>query len=389
MAAGSPQVPRILFLHYGEAWIRGSERCLLDLLARLDRSRFDPLVACNQRPMREAVERLGIPCFETPFPEIMIDRSHVRLELGRYLSALRAILRFARSSPGGPPTGLYCNSGLGAQIGFGVSKVLRVPRLCHLHAPFDRRYYALWTLWDAQEIVFVSEATRRVSLAKLRYRGRVTVVHNGVDLERFAPVKDRDPLIRARLGLPPATPVIGQIGSLIERKGGDVLLRAFRELRARRPAKLVLVGEGPDRAKLAAQAAALGVADDVLFTGELDDPESLLQHVFDVNVLASRSEALPLSLLEAAACGLPSVCSDAGGNPEAVEAGQTGFVVPVGDAGALAHRLGDLIDSAELRAAMGARARERAERHFGVERYAAEIQERMTALLHPRRSTSS
>jgi len=367
----------VLFLHYGDAWIRGSETCLLQLLGGLDRSRFRPLVACNQPLLRDACGALGVEAHVVEIPEIMIDGPQIRLEVGGHRRAMRELVAL---TAGRRMDLVYCSSGRPGQIGARMARHLGVPRLCHLHAPFYRRYYALWMLWNADSLVFVSEATRRESLPRGRRR-RTVVIHNGVDLERFRPAGEPDRGIRERLGIPDDGAVIAQIGSLIERKGVATLLAAFARVSARRPVRLVLAGDGPDRAGFQRLAGQLGVADRVHFLGEWSAPESLWRDLVDVNVLASRQEALPLSLIEASACGVASVCSDVGGSGEVVADGETGLLFPSEDAAALAERLERVLADDALRRRLGDAARQRAEALFGVDRYVRDVEREMTTLL--------
>lgn len=384
---GLPRIPRrrpgvslidVLFVHYGDPCLRGSENCLLALLERLDRGCFRSHVVCNQPAMRDAVVARGVGATQVGLAEIMIDRGAVRVDLAAYLRTARRILALARERRAAL---LYCNSGRAAQASWLASRWLGIPRLCHIHAPFYRRYYWLWGLWDVPQLVFPSEATRRVSLAKHRPRRAALVVPNGADLERFRPAVARDPRVRVHLGIGDTEIVIGQIGSLISRKGADVLLRAFAALRTSRPVRLLLVGSGPERERLERLASELGVLASVRFLGEVRSPETLLQHAIDVNVLAAHDEAMPLALIEASACGLPSVCTDVGGNREVIVDGETGLLVPASDAGALAFALGQVIGDPALRARLGASARRRAEKHFGVDGFVASLERAMLALV--------
>jgi len=374
----------VLFLHYGDAWIRGSETCLLQLLQGLDRSRFRPLLACNQPLLRDACSALGIEAHVVEIPEIMIDGPQVHLELAAHRRARRQIERLVA---GRRIRLVYCNSGRPGQLGARLARRLGARRLCHLHAPFYRRYYALWMLWNADTLVFVSDATRRESLAPWHRRRRTVVIHNGVDLARFQPLEPAssatacEPGLREKLGLPADVPVIAQIGSLIERKGVATLLAAFARVAERSPARLVLAGDGPDRASFQRLAGQLGVGERVHFLGEWSAPETLWRDVVDVNVLASRMEALPLSLLEASACGVASVSSDVGGSREIVADGETGLLFPSQDVDALTERLLRLLADPALRARFGAAARRRAEREFGLERYVRAVEREIEALV--------
>lgn len=368
----------VLFLHYGAPWLRGSERCLLEAVSRLDRSCYRAQVLCNQEILCEAVRQRGIGAERIALPEILIDGPEVRLEIAAFLRTTRRIVARARETGAAV---LYANSGRAAQAAWLASRWLRLPRIAHLHAPFYRRYHWMWGLWDADLLVFASEETRRTSLAGRRIRGRTRVVPNGVDLERFRPVLAREEGPRIALGIEEDALVIGQIGSLIPRKGVDVLLEAFATLRQHRAAILVVAGDGPERPRLEEMARGLGIADSVRFTGEVAHPERLLQHVLDVCVLASREESLPLGLLESAACGRPSVCTAVGGNAEVVQEGVTGLVVPAGSREALAAALLRLSQDPPLRRRLGAAARACAEKRFGLDTFVAGVEEAVRSVL--------
>ena len=134
-----------------------------------------------------------------------------------------------------------------------------------------------------------------------------------------------------------------------------MLFRAFGILRRRHDAVLKLVGEGPWAARYEQELAAAGLADAVEFLGyRYDVPE--LTAAADVAVLTSVKEGIPRALMQAAAVGVPVVATDVKGTREVVVNAQTGFLVPLDDAEALADRLGRLLDDAELRRQMGTRA---------------------------------
>jgi glycosyltransferase involved in cell wall biosynthesis len=138
-------------------------------------------------------------------------------------------------------------------------------------------------------------------------------------------------------------------------------------LRDARPSlKLLLVGDGPLEEVLRRRAAALGLADRVCFLGVRRDLATVLA-ALDVFAIASLWEGLPLALVWAMGAGLPVVATTAGGIPEAVDEGQTGLLVPPGDATALAGALDRLLDDPRGRAGMGQQAQRQARARFGIE----------------------
>ena len=130
----------------------------------------------------------------------------------------------------------------------------------------------------------------------------------------------------------------------------------------------MIVGDGPERARLEAEIRRLGLEGAVVLAGDRDDVAAMLARA-DVFVLSSTSEGLPLSILEAMAAGLPVVASSVGGVPEAVEDGETGLLVPPRDPVRLAAALERLLVDPALRRRLGSNGRERVRQHFGLEAF--------------------
>lgn len=195
--------------------------------------------------------------------------------------------------------------------------------------------------------------------------GNLRRLYNGVDLREFRPagasVETRDPVVLA-------------VGRLVEKKGFDDLLRAWPAVRVRIPrARLVLVGDGPEDARLRALARDQGIADSVTFEGpQSQDRVRALMAEAAVFCLPCRVAAdgnrdgLPTVLLEALASGVPCVTTPVTGNPEIVRDGVEGRLVEPGDAVALAGALGDLLGDPGTLARMSFAARQRAEERFDL-----------------------
>lgn len=222
---------------------------------------------------------------------------------------------------------------------------------------------------DAAFAVTVCEANRRYILERLApgRDAKVVRLYNGVDLERFRPrprKADVDP------------PLVLSVGRLVPKKGMDVLLRAMRRLLDRGArARLAIVGDGEERERLENLIVGLRLEREVELLGALPQERVLpLYGRAAVCALAcvtdaeGNRDALPTTLLEAAACGLPCVSTPVVGVPEIVEHGVTGLLVPEGDAEALALALERLLGDREEAARMGAAARRRAEERFGLRR---------------------
>jgi L-malate glycosyltransferase len=359
---------KVLFLHTGDNWLRGSEGVLLAVLSRLDLDRFEPRVICSQPAMAAAVSALGINVERRDFPQMFAFPGEVSLPVRKWVVALRALCQTVREYA---PDVIYCNSGSSNQLGILAGKRTGVPVVTHLHSPYTTRYVLWYGIRHSSLVICVSRAVASMIGAKVRFSRPPAIIYNGVDTNRFCPAPQRDPDWRRRLGVPEDAIVFGQVSSLISRKGVDLLLRA----RARgSDSYLVFVGEGPERAAFEALANELGIASSVRFVG-LADPVAYYQHVFDVSVLPSRNDALPLSLIEAGACGLPSIGARVHGIPEIIEHEVNGLLFDPDNVDDLARAMTRMQGDAEFRRKTAATALEIARSRFSLERQVREIED--------------
>lgn len=185
-------------------------------------------------------------------------------------------------------------------------------------------------------------------------------------------------------GFDPAQLHLCTVGSLeCDRKGLDLLLEALAVARAHcpRPLLLTLIGSGPDRARLEAMAARLGLADQVRFAGECRAPQRLVAQA-DLFVLPSRREGLPNALLEAMAVGTCALAADCPTGPaEVIRHGETGWLVPAGCAEPLAEALVLLLGDPDLRRRLGEAGRRSVNEIYGSERCAAAYDQLLTGLI--------
>ncbi|PYO20580.1 MAG: hypothetical protein DMD85_16495, partial [Candidatus Rokuibacteriota bacterium] len=220
------------------------------------------------------------------------------------------------------------------------------------------RLAARWT----DRIVTLTERGIDEHLARgIGERAQYRAVPSGVptaELRAAAPTRG---VARARLRLPDDAFVVVGLGRFVPVKGFDVLITALPTLAAAVPSTCVLlVGDGPERVALEAQAGRLGVRDRLRFTGVTPDIAVCLAAA-DVLAAPSRNEGMGRALVEGMALGLPVVGSEVGGIPAVIADGETGWLVPPGDAAALAEALVELGRDAALCAKLGAAAAARAE----------------------------
>jgi glycosyltransferase involved in cell wall biosynthesis len=200
---------------------------------------------------------------------------------------------------------------------------------------------------------------------------KIVVVRLGLDLERrvFAVSGAREAL-RAELGVAPDGFLVAWLGRMTEIKRVDLLLEAFAQLDP--GADLLLAGDGPLRPAMEALAAKLGIGSRVHFAGFRSDVGTVYAAA-DAVALASANEGTPVSVIEALAAGRPVVSTDVGGVGDVVDEGRNGFLVPTGNAEALANRLRHLANDPRLRAAMGETGRERVVSRYSVPRLVNDV----------------
>ena len=267
---------------------------------------------------------------------------------------------------------------------------------CHHYSPFV--YGRLATLWNRRLRILFTEhgrlsdapisAKRRLANAVLgRYRGpmfavsanlrdrlvaegfssRMGVIHNGIDVGPLPGTAERRQA-RAALGIGDEAVVVGTAARLDPVKDLPALVEAVAQVRrSSAPVRLVIVGDGPERAAVEHVAADHGMSDSLCLTGYRADVRDLLAG-FDVYANSSISEGISLTILEGMAAGLPVVATGVGGTPEVVIDGETGVLVPARAPTALAQALTGLVHSPERRSQLGRAGRARVVASFAIER---------------------
>ena len=196
--------------------------------------------------------------------------------------------------------------------------------------------------------------------------GRIAIIRNGVEGTPVFQSQHRT-MLRREFGIDEHAFVIICVANLRPVKNHQMMIRALASLKniGVQPS-LVLLGEGPESGKLEKLATDLDVAAQVRFVGHVKDRVTDWLFASDVFALTSSTEGLSNALLEAQGCGLPAVVTAAGGNPEVVVEGKTGFIVPIGDAESFAEKIHTLMSDGSLRAAMARSARDRVGRQFSI-----------------------
>jgi len=340
----------------------GAEQVVIRLAAGLDRRRFEPLICCLDRPGPFA------PQAEAAGVEV------VSLDKRGPLDA-RAAWRLARllQSRGVDVvhTHLWGASFWGrlAAVGARVSVIVTTEhnvdtwKKAH-HLTLDRALAPATT-----HLVAVSQQVREFYEARGVGRGRWRVVYNGVDTSA-APRRGRGAAF-LELGLGKDDPVVGLVGRLVPAKAPEVFLRALALGAARVPGlRGLVVGDGPLRSELEAEARRLGLEGRIVFAGVRQDVPELLPGL-DAVLFSSVREGLSMAMLEAMAAGVPVIATDVGGTPELIAHGVTGLLVPPGRPESLADALVALLEDAAGAAAIRQAARRCVEDRFSLDRMTA------------------
>ena len=218
------------------------------------------------------------------------------------------------------------------------------------------------------KIISTSKRYAESSRILRRYKGKVRVVPNGVDCERFHPFIDPSP-VRSNVNLREEKIIlfVGALSRWHGYKGLDILIKAFASAnRLRKDIALMIVGDGNMRQTYEKLASDLNLNDGVFFVGNVSD-EALPSYyaASDLLVLPSkdRSEGFGLTILEANACGRPAIGSNVGGIPDVISHGFNGFLVPPNSTDALCQAITTLVENDSMREAMGRNGRTFAEEH--------------------------
>jgi glycosyltransferase involved in cell wall biosynthesis len=340
-------------------YIGGCERDLTKIAIALDRSRFDPHVACFRAdgPRHNDLRAAGVPVLPLPvrsFASPSVVRAAI--ELARYLREHRIPLIHAFDVP----TSVF------AAI---ASAVIHIPAVITAQLSF-RDLYTPTTRWllsisdrFADRIVVNSKA---VKLSLCDHEGiradRIALIYNGVDATVFHPGSRHRPP-----NLEKASLVIGTICAFRQEKRVDLLIRAFAKVKDKCPGmKLIIVGRGEMRPDIEKLIAETGIGEDCLLCPETPAVAEWMR-AMDIFVLCSESESFPNALLEAMACGCCVIGSRVGGVPELITDRVNGLLFEPRNVDALAGALTEVIGNADLRTRFGQHAATTAREEFSVE----------------------
>jgi len=342
--------------------IGGTERQFVNLVKRLDPSRFDVQIGCFQKfgPFLADIEACGRPV--TAF----------QISSMRSCETVRRQLQFARYLRQSRIQVLHTYGWWANVFGLPAAKLARVPVTiasirdmgAHLSSAQCRVQRAVCRLADC---VLVNSDSVRDWLLMQRYSAKkIRVIRNGIEEPHPDQAK---PLVSVReeYGVPAESPLIATVCRLNHVKAVNDLLDAAALVVREHPAvRFLIIGDGPERQALMDQANRSSIANHVIFTGFRSDTAQILPQL-TMSVLSSLTEGLSNTLLESMGAGVPVVATRVGGNTEIVAEGITGLLVPPRDPVSLKEAICRLLADPILAARMGQAGRQRTLRQFSVE----------------------
>jgi glycosyltransferase involved in cell wall biosynthesis len=343
--------------------IGGTERQVANLALGIDSSRFDLHLAC----LRHSGELLGeLETLPVPRPEFRIGSLYSpktlwqAMRLARYVRKNR--IQVVHSF------GLYPNlfTVPAAKLAGASIVVASIRDTGDGLTPVQKWVQKM--VCRLADCVLVNAGAIRQSLIEQGYNpAKIVVIQNGITLSKFAS-RRRGAILRQELGLSLTAQLVVVFSRLNPMKGVRYFIEAAISLTKKFPdARFLIVGDGGNRKELEEQACRVGLGQRVVFTGFRTDIPELLREAA-VSVLPSLSEGLSNTLLESMAAGVPAVATSVGGNPEVIEHGVSGLLVPPRDAAALAAAMGSLLDDGDFASRLGQAGRQRVAELFSVER---------------------
>jgi len=345
----------------------GTEKILASLIERLDRERFEPILCClhgsdNLRFRECRSLNLELRSFAS----------------FRALKGLSALARFLKKEKVDLLVTFFKNANyfgtLAGRIS-GVPKIISSRRnLGYWQSGRDLLLLKIMKRWT--DFVIANSGAVRDTVVKKEGvdAGKTGVIYNGIDSDEFTNRLIPREEAKRRLGLSAETPLVGTLSNFRPVKAVDIFIKSAFVVSKRFPqTKFMIVGEGPQRRDLETLVERLGIKDRVVFAGGAEEVFPYLS-AFDIGVLSSSSEGFSNSILEYMLAGLPVVASGVGGNPEIIDEGENGYLVPPGEPQPLAEKIMALLGDERLRLSLGENARFKVLENFSLKRMVAEFE---------------
>jgi glycosyltransferase involved in cell wall biosynthesis len=348
----------VLSLHVDTArtWRGGQQQALLTVLGLRERGHRAVLVAHPQGELyRRALEG----------PDLVPLAPRTEIDLASAWKLARIVRQFAPAIVHAHDPHAVAMAATALSFGAG-SPAPKLVASRRVDFGLAGNSFSRWKYRQVDRFIAASEAIRNILVNDGIAAGRISVLHDGIDVEKVQRLPVRD--VHEEYWLPHGVPVAVNVGALAGHKGQRYLVDAMPLVRREVPdAHLVIFGEGDRRSALERQVSELGLDKYVLLPGFREDVLQLVKSA-DLFVMSSVTEGLGSAVLDAMAMGLAVVGTRAGGIPEVVVEGETGLLAPPGEPKPLAAAIVRLLKAPDLRRQFGDAGQARVAEHFGVDR---------------------
>jgi len=358
----------------------GIEKRMVEVLKRLDRDKFLPLVCClrsKEGVYEKELEKEGIKVVKLNFRS-RLDPGGLR-NLSKLMKAEKVDVVHSHMYRANIP------SLIAAKLAGVPVKIVQVHNIEDWKKKREWAAERIFYRW-ADKIVGVSRAVLDYERKFVKFpKDKTFVLYNGINLEEFEEY-EADKKLKLSLGIPERAKVVGLVARLHPDKGQDIILEVARDIKERvGEVFFMFIGSGGYGEALREKAGEKGIDDFVVFTGAVKDIKPYYS-IMDVSVLPSRIEGFSNVILESFASGIPVIATRTGGNPEIIEEGENGFLVDYGDRERLKEKIIKLLQDDDLREGMGKNARKKVEK-FSLQRMVEETERLYEGLWYNRQGS--
>jgi len=352
---------RVLYVHYGENWIRGSEVVLLDLLKSARANNYAPVLWCNSDLLAEKATDLGVEVIKDNF----VCLGYWTLPKWNFLQFFKLLLKAKKIIKTYKISLVHCNNGAPCQWMVPICKFSGTPLLLHLHARYMYRDRLTLLFHGADSIIGVSQSVINIFKQNEFSNQQVEVIYNGIDPKRVLCHKPRD--IRAELSATKTDFVILYMGSLIPRKLVHQLLYAVEKLKSCYQIKLAIVGSGGEKDNLTRLIDKLSLHGQVKILSTSDNVAEIYSSNADCFISVPCEEVFGLTLAEASIAKLPIITSNITGIDEIYTDKVNALLVSPNNSNALINAIKSLIEKPLLRKKLAENAQEHIVKNFSLE----------------------
>ena len=339
----------ILFVHFGDHGIRGSERALIDLICNLP-TRFKPHLWTNNAALASELQERCVTVTEDKFTQLL-GWVAPRFDTRNYFSLKRKAKTLIKRNR---IDLIHCNSAAPNQWMSPISRECNVPIVLHLHAHYLLRDLLGLRVFSNPCVVSASPTVTNDLEKFVGAQSSYLTITNAINGEMFDEISPID--LKNELGLDNGNPLFICVGALVPAKGPMVLLESIRQLNQNSiRVNVAFAGEGMYRHELETFCSENGLADQVHFLGQRNDIPNLLSGNIDGFITPTLFECYPLVLGEAGLAGLPTIASNTGGIPYIIGHEKTGLLVEPNDSNSLALAIERLVLNPKFREQLGAR----------------------------------